>query len=426
MLLMVRKWTRAMTLGELAGSPERFLALGLATLQFGTGISYSLLALYLLQHVHLSPALYGMGMSVAAFLGIVSGPVMGHLADQYDGYRLYSILMWTMSVCTAAVIFSGPWAALVLLSVLMVCGRGSATVMSVLVGRTIAAERRVRYRAVVKSMGNSTMLVGLGLGALFVSNGSKEFFQFGFAVEALMFLAASALVRLAASKATASPALPKRQRDDGNGSPVRRWRFVAFRDRRFVALTLVSSVLMLPLSLLTIALPMWVSSRMHGQLWLVPLATTISTLGVVLLQIPASRGITNVPTSVRAARRGGVLYAAAVVMLPLSAMAGDSRTAAGIVVAMAIVLVAGEVFSAAGTWGLVYGLAPESSLGQYQGMFRMGADVSMIIAPVLFSWLVNAGSLLGWAALAGVFLVAAMLLVPICRESVEVASPATV
>lgn len=87
-----------------------------------------------------------------------------------------------------------------------------------------------------------------------------------------------------------------------------------------------------------------------------------------------------------------------------------------IMITMALVLVAGEIFSAAGTWGLVYGLAPESSLGQYQGVFRLGTDVSMVAAPTLFAWLVDAESLLGWVALAGVFLVAAVLLVPISRS----------
>lgn len=410
---MTRRLLRAMNLDELAGRQERFLALGLAILHVGTGISYSVLALYLLRHVHLSAAAYGAGMSLAAFLGIVSGPVAGYLADRLDAFRLYAVLMWTMCAGTVAIVFAAPWAALVLLSVLMVCGRGSATVMSVLVGRTIAVERRVRYRAVVKTLSNSAMLAGLGLGALLVSDGSKRVFEVGFAVEALMFVAASVLVHLAGSQAAAGPARAVSGREAR--SPAGRQRFDTLRDRRFLALALASSVLTLPISLPTIALPLWVSSHPHWPLWLVPLATTISTLGVVLLQIPASRQVTDVPTSARAARKGGVLFAVAVALLPFSALTQDDVAAVAIVISVAVVLVVGEIFSAAGTWGLVYGLAPESALGQYQGVFRLGTDVSMVAAPTLFAWLVDDESLLGWAALAGASLVAAVLLVPISR-----------
>ncbi|WP_084336675.1 MFS transporter [Actinomadura oligospora] len=419
---MTRRLLRAMNLDELAGRQERLLALGLAILHVGTGISYSVLALYLLRHVHLSAAAYGAGMSLAAFLGIASGPVAGYLADRFDAFRLYAVLMWTMCAGTVAIIFAAPWTALVLLCVLMVCGRGSATVMSVLVGRTIAVDRRVRYRAVVKTMSNSAMLAGLGLGALLVSDGSKRVFEVGFAVEALMFVAASVLVHLARSQATETPASAEstdRTESAASGcedrSPAGRQRFGVLRDRRLLALTVASGVLTLPVSVPTVALPLWVSSHRHWPLWLVPLVTTISTFGVVLLQIPASRRVTDVPTSARAARKGGVLYAVAVALLPLSALTDHTVAAVVIVVTMAAVLVVGEIYSAAGTWGLVYGLAPESALGQYQGVFRLGGDVSMVAAPTLFAWLVDDASLLGWAGLAGVLLVAAVLLVPISR-----------
>ncbi|WP_089314066.1 hypothetical protein [Actinomadura mexicana] len=59
--------------------------------------------------------------------------------------------------------------------------------MSVLVGRTIAVDRRVRYRAVVKTLSHSAMLAGLGLGALLVSDGSRRAFEVGFAVEGVMW-----------------------------------------------------------------------------------------------------------------------------------------------------------------------------------------------------------------------------------------------
>ncbi|HEY3465629.1 MAG TPA: MFS transporter [Amycolatopsis sp.] len=389
----------------------------MAVLYLGTGISYSLLALYCIRHLGLSPVAYGAGMSVAAVLGIASGPVMGSLADRYDGHRLYALLVWIMCVATAAIIVAPGWLALVLLSVLTVCGRGSAAVIGALIGRTVPKDRRIGYRAVVKSLSNSTMLLGLGLGALVLAQGSREAFRFGFAAEALTFVVAGALVWLAIPRGTAVPGREKRD------EPVRRSRFEVLKDGRFAALTVVNGVLTLSESMLTIALPLWVSARMHAPLWLVSVAMVVYTVGIVVLQVPASRGVKDVRTSVRAGRRGGLLFAAAALMFPLAALPSGLPLALGAVVLLALAVVAGEVFYTAGSWGLVYEIAPEESLGQYQGFFNTGFDLSMMLGPALFAGLVADRSMVGWGVLAAVFLVAALAIAPLGTRSRE-ASPA--
>lgn len=408
---MTGVWERLRTgvSGELQGTQERYLAVSLSVLHLGTGLSYSLLALYLVRHVDLSLTSLGVGMSVAAFLGIASGPVTGRLADRRNGHRLYAVLVWTMCAATAAFVVTGAWLALVLLSVLTICGRGSAAVIGALIGRTVAESRRVRYRALVKSLSNATMAVGIGIGAVVLTVESRWVFQVGFALEALTFLVAGLLVWRTAPAAVAN-------RSDPGGRPGRRDApapRTVLRDPRFIGLTAVNCVLTLPETMLTFALPLWVSQRTHAPLWLVSVALVVNMVGLVLFQIPASGTVSDVATATRAARKGAVLYAMAAAAFPLAATVRGVPAAVGAIVLLALALVGGEIFYAAGSWGLVYGLAPERSLGQYQGVFNTGLDLSMMIGPGLFAWLVSADTMLGWAGLAGLFLIAAVVLGPL-------------
>lgn len=394
---------------DLVGRQERRLALAISVLYTGTGISTSLLALYLVHYLHLSAVAYGTGMSVAALLGIVSGPVLGWLTDRRNGHRLYTVLLWTMCLATAALTVAPAWLALVLLSVLVVCGRGGAAVIAALVGRTVPDDRRVRYRALVKSLSNAMMTIGLGLGALVLAVDARWAFRVGFVAEAVTLLVAGGLVLSGASAEAPDGSYPGVQR----AARVRRSRLGVLGDPRFVALTVVNGLLSLPAMMLTVALPVWVSQRMHASLWLVSAALIVQTIGLVLLQVPAARGVSDPATATRAGRRGAVCFAVAAVGFPLAAAAHDGLVASGVVIALAVALVGGDVLYSAGASGLVYGLAPRRSLGQYLGVFNIGFDVSMIVSPALFGWLAGANTTVGWFVLAGGFLIAAALLGPL-------------
>jgi hypothetical protein len=86
-------------------------------------------------------------------------------------------------------------------------------------------------------------------------------------------------------------------------------------------------------------------------------------------------------------------------MFPLAALPSGLPLAFGTVVLLALAVVVGEVFYTAGSWGLVYELAPEESLGQYQGFFNIGFDLSMMLGPALFAWLIADQSMVGWGVL---------------------------
>jgi MFS family permease len=412
MKLKMARGVARRVLGELRGRQERFLAISMSILYLGTGLSYSLLALYLTRYLHMGATTYGVGMSVAAIFGIVSGPIMGHLSDRVNGYSLYAVLVWVMAAATAAVTVADKWVALALLCVLLACARGSATVITTLIGRAVAPDRRVRYRAVLKTLANTAMVIGLGLGSLVLAVNSMVAFRVGFAVEASTLLIAGILVRSAS---------PDKVRDDRSGHPENagsrpaaagKSRFAVLHDGRFAVLAALNSVLMLYMSMLAVAVPLWVSSRLHAPLWLVSVAMVVNTVGLIIFQIPASRPVSGVRSAALACRRGGILFGVAAVMFPLAAIAHSLAWALIVIVLLSMALVGGEVFYSAGSWELVYRLAPEELLGQYQGVFGAGLDLSMIAAPTLFAWLTSVRNTLGWFIVAAVFVAAGALLVP--------------
>ena len=60
----------------------------------------------------------------------------------------------------------------------------------------------------------------------------------------------------------------------------------------------------------------------------------------------------------------------------------------------------GEIRQAAGSWTIVFDLAPDHAQGQYQGTYKMGGDIGKMFAPAVFTWLIIGHGALGWVVLA--------------------------
>jgi hypothetical protein len=396
---------------------ERRLAVSFSILSLGTGLSLSVLAVYLVRQLHAGPATYGVAMSVAALCGMVSGPVAGRLADRADTRRTYASLVWTMAVATGMLAVADEWAAFALVCLLMTCGRGSAAVLGALVGREVPAERRVRYRAVVKTLSNAAMFMGLGLGAVVLSIDSRSLFRASFVVEALTLCVAGALVGTSPSRGTASAGASDGQGAQKETRPKRRQGRGVRHNPWFLGLSAVNACVMLYSSLLTVGLPLWIAAQAPSLLWLVSVVTAINLAAVLLLQLPASNKINDARAAVRAGARGALLLAAGVLMFPLAEAVDGHAAKAALLIVLGLLVAGGEVLYSASSWELVYALAPSESLGEYQGVFNLGLDVSMLVAPALLAWLAGGRHALGWFAVAGGFGACALLIRPIAGRA---------
>jgi MFS family permease len=393
---------------------ERRLVVSFSILSLGTGLSLSVLAVYLVRQLHAGSAAYGVAMSVAALCGMAAGPVAGRLADRANTRRTYAALVWTMAVATALLAAADEWVAFALVCVLMMCGRGSAAVLGALVGREIPPDRRVGYRAVVKTASNAAMLAGLGLGAVVLSIDSRSLFRAAFIVEALTLLTAGALIGPSGGGTTASSGSAPGVGQTVNAVGRERQRsHSAYRDRRFLALTGANSIVLLYSSLLPIGLPLWIAAQAPSLLWLVSVVTGLNVGVALILQIPVAKGVKGTPAAVRAGAQGTALLGVGIAMFALAGTVHGMAAKAIVLVLLGLVTAGGEVLYAASSWELVYTLAPQERIGEYQGVYNMGLDVSLLMAPVLFAWLAGGRHTPWWLAVAAVFLVCAALLRPI-------------
>jgi MFS family permease len=399
---------------------ERRLILSFGILSLGTGLSTSVLAVYLLRQLHASATAFGVTMSVAALCGMASGPVAGRLADTDGARRIYAGLVCVMAAATALLAVVNAWMAFVLICLLFMCGRGSGAVLGALVRREISPDRRVRYRAMVKTVSNAAMLTGLSLGAAILSVSSRPLFRASFVVEALTLCAAALLVATAPSQVaeatdTETPAEKSGDTTDPQEMhPTSRGR--VYRDGRFLLLSGLNAFLLLYSSVFSVAVPLWIFAQAPSLLWLVSVVSALNMGVVLLLQVPASKSVNGAAAAVRAGRRGGVLMGAGVAMFAVAGAVHGSALKATMIVALGLLVAVGEVLYSAASWELVYALAPPNATGEYQGVYNMGLDVSMLVAPTLFAWLASGRHTAEWAVTASLFVACALLLRPVAHR----------
>ncbi|MEW1861837.1 MFS transporter [Streptomyces sp. NPDC088194] len=396
---------------------ERRLILSFGILSLGTGMSTSVLAVYLVRQLHASAGAFGVTMSLAALCGMVSGPLAGRLADNGSARRTYAGLVCTMAVATGLLAVVNAWTAFVLICLLFICGRGSGAVMGALVRREVPADRRVRYRAMVKTVSNAAMLIGLSLGGVVLSLDSRPLFRTAFVVEALTLCTAGFLVATA-PRGTPQPRpadAPSGQNAGAGAAPEpgRPGRRMVYRDGRFLGLAGLNAFLQLYSSVFSVALPLWISAQASSLLWLVSVVSALNIGVVLLLQVPVSKNLSGAVAAVRAGRRGGILLGAGLAMFAAAGTVHGTGPKVAAIILLGLLVAGGEVLYSAASWELVYTLAPAESVGEYQGVYNMGLDVSMLVAPALFGWLAADRHTAAWLVMAGLFVACALALGPI-------------
>ncbi|WP_328424266.1 MFS transporter [Streptomyces sp. NBC_00443] len=384
----------------LPGNPAgRLFALATLMSSFGTGLFLAGATVFFTTAAGLTHVQLGVGLGIAAFVGLVATVPLGALADRAGARTvLVGALLWR-AICFAALAFvQGPVAFTVAASCQAVAQNATGPLTQALVGGIAGEGDRARMMAVVRTVRN----VGFSLGALaatplllvddiWVNRGVLIGNAVAFVVSALL------MVRLR----TPAPA----------GAATFRNPFTAFRavgDWRYLALAGLNSVLTLHMTLLAVGLPLWVTGRDGAPEALVPALVFVNTVLAVLLQVPFAKGVTDPRAGVRALRRAGLALAGCAVVL---AAPGDTAVSLTVVAALAacVLLTAGELWQAAGAWELSYTYAPDDRRNVYLSVFSLGFAVQDMAGPLLITGVVLAQGPAGWLGLAALFAAASLL-----------------
>ena len=397
-----------------APGPLRPLALATLLSRVGNGLLMTVSVLYFTTIAGLPVGTVGLGLTIAGLAGLVAGVPFGQLADRRGPRTLFVVLSLLQAVLSLLYLLVGSfWQFLVVAVVVTALDRGANTVRFALIaGVTSGSAARVAARAYLRAMTNIGVTAGAGIGAIALAFGTATSYR-------VMFGLYAVLSTIAALVVLAVPAVAPRPRSEDG--PV----WIALRDRGYLAVAALNAAICLHYSVIDIAVPLWVVEHTEAPNWAAALPLFVNAAAVAVLQVRASRGITDTATAARATRTAGLLLLATMVLFATSS-AGDAVVAVVLLVAAAGVQVAGELLQASGSFLLGFDLAVDSAQGQYQGVWNTSTSVSSMVAPAVMTLLPLGLGVPGWVILGVWFAVVGALFVPVVRwaDARRIAVPA--
>lgn len=377
----------------------------------GDGIFYVCAALFFTQVLDVSPTTYGGVLTASWIVAMIMSVPVGHVADRSNP-RFVAVGM--LLVCGAAVITFVAAPNIIVFGVasifLAVCTQGTQSARAAVIGRTFDAAIVTRVRAVLTATSNAGLALGAVVGGLALQASSVEVFRAVFLLDALTFVLSAALVFAAGSGA--APDRPIR----GEGGSLRSMLGV-FRDGPYVALGLANATLSLHITLIDVALPLWIVRDTEAPAWTVALVFVINTALVVLLQYRVARDITGMAVGVRRLRWAGLMLLVAMVLFGTGSVPSEPMTAVLVLAAASVVLTFGEMLQTSSMNEISFRMIPDERYGQYQGFFGMGGTVAESLGPLVVTWVVLGHGIFGWGAIGLVLLASAFAVGPVVARA---------
>ncbi|MGW7422424.1 MFS transporter [Streptomyces sp. NPDC054813] len=384
--------------------PARTLALAQLISRTGDGAYYVTAALFFTQVVGLSAAQLGLGLTIAWTVALALSVPLGHLADRRGarGTAVFFFLCAAVAVGSYLVVRSFPL--FVLSACLYAVGQrsGSAAQQALLAG-VVPKENLTKVRAILQASYNAGLSLGAALGGVVLLFDTRGAYLAAFALNSVAFaMAAAVLWRVPPIAPAPAPA-------DGERTKT------VFRDRPYVAVSLLNLVLVLHVPLIDVALPLWIVGHTEAPKWVLSVMFVLNTLAVVVLQVRVARGVTDLASGARYVVRGGLLLGAGCVVFAFSGSGDSAWSAVLLLVAAAAVQTVGEMMQMAGSWEISFGLAPDGKHGQYQAFFGSGLTVAEIVGPLALTGLLVYWGAPGWILLGALFVAAGLAMVPVVR-----------
>ena len=388
--------------------PERRVAVASLVDTIGTGLNYSILPIFLVRTVGLSAAQVGLAMSIAGGVGLSAGLAMGVVADRRGPRGVVVMAYLTQALAAACLPFAHGFAqVLPILCLIIFAGEGGRASRYAVIARVGADP--VRFRARVQVVTNIGAATGIGLGGLLALVGSREAYTAALLGNALSFLLAGAIVRsLPFLPPVPRPAGSTQERAAGGGAGS------VFTDWPYLAVTVVSALLMIQNQVMVLGLPLWIVTGHALPVWTVAATLLVNTSMVALFQVRAVRRIDSPEEAGRAWRRAGLCFLASCSLIPLAGMLPGWVALGGVLLAV-VVHSLGEIWHSGGIFQIALGLAPEHAMVKYQGVFNLGEGITTTFAPSLVVALCIGRGQLGWTALGVLLLLPGLVAPPVSR-----------
>ncbi len=356
----------------------------------GTGAFLSVSVMFVTKIVGLSAATLGIGLALSAAIALATAIPIGMIADRIGPRKvLVGVSLWRAACFVAYPFIQNLWQFIAVVCLLGLVEKAASPMEQALVGQVVEADERIRVLAVLRSMRNVGLTVGVMLGGLGLLIGTRPGY-------ALILLANAASFVLLAALAARLPLLAASTK-----TLRRQFSVKVFRNGSFLAFTGINAILTMHMTLLSIGLPLWIVEHSDVSPAIIAPLLAVNTVLAVTLQLRASRGTENITGAARALVRAG--WALAACCLLLIAVPDVPVIPAIVLLLLAMIaLTGGELWQSAGGWGGSYLLAVPGQEGVYLSVFWLGVAIQQIAAPLLLTLVVSVGTV-GWVAFAALF-----------------------
>jgi MFS family permease len=388
---------------------ERDLALQCVLSAFATGSFLTGTAVYFTQIVGLTGAQVGLGMSIAGVVTLLLSLPLGRLSDHVGAKPLWA----TGALVEALLYFAWPLAGgmasfVVLLAVLSAVGSAGNTGRNVYRIAVFPRDVRVRALAYMRSARNVGYTLGALAGGIALAIGTRQAIMAVPVLTGCLLLLNAAMV--SSLPAIERPEAPAATHEDAEPAPP------AWRNIGFVVLSACNGVLSSNQVLLNVVVPLWLVERTDAPHTLLAWLFGTNTVMAVLLQVRASRGSETVTGALRAVRLSGWSFVLSCLVISIT-----HETVGWVSIALIwlghVTITGAELWQSASDWGFQSELSDHRRLGDYQGVWSLGYQAEPIIFPALFTFLALQWGPPGWAVIAAIAVLAAVVAHPAARAA---------
>ena len=381
------------------GAHRRFVV-AITVDAIGSGVWLPVSILYFLATTPLPLTSIGLAISISAALQLPIGPLVGGVVDRVGPKRVLLAANGLEAVGFVGYVFTDSFTSVLLAAAVVQLGQTAFwSSYSPAVATIAAPGERERWFGFLGALRNASFAIGGLAAALAISVGTTAAYTTAVLVNTASYVAAFGLIL-----GVYSPHRPER-RARAAGEPSQ-WGQV-LRDRAYLLLVATNYTYATSAMALNIVIPVYVTQWLGLSGWV---AGAIFTLNTVMIGLGQGLVVNLMEGSVRAniIALGSLCSAASYVVLLgadwLSVGVGTCVVLVGAAVYTGGELVAGPVLSALAT-----DAAPAHLRGRYVSLYQMSWTVSMTVAPVSMTWLLEHGTVALWGSLTVVALVGVVL-----------------
>lgn len=371
----------------------------------GNGLYVPLTLLFIHEVTGLPMTTVGLGVTVAAIVGLAANPVAGTLIDRFDARRVLMATYVLRAAAFAAYPLVDGFTALIIVAALIAVGDRAYYPAS---GSYVSALAEGSLRDRLYTLLATARNVAFGLGGLLSAGVVSLAGATGFAVVALMnaasFALATACLMLSGRRAPAPP-----PRNPGGG-----YRQV-FADRPFVTLVAAEQAYTLIHLVLPVALPVYAVTVLGVPPALLGVLYAINTVLVAAGQLPVRRWQRHARRTHAMALSGLIMMAACAAYAATALLPAGLARVGGLLVAT-LVLTFGELMHTVPSWALAAAAAPPALRGRYLAIYQQTWAFAAVLAPAGFSALLGTAPPLLWLTLAALVGPAGLALLRLARR----------